>query len=260
MSDAGNNGTAVGPAIPASAATLLRFQVGRKDDEPERADVPVYLLAAPTDRLILAYRAGCVARGIRLPAPDEMAGAMALAIERTKQLEGLDPKVYDWHRSLIERALAFEDSTPKYERLVVEAGLNELEEALAASDPGVQKLRQKRTEYGAGSMRVACAVALRGWEHRDGRVEVAGLEATQATLDTISDDEQQAIGLYWLVQRNLTDAQKKTSDSPPPLPTTPTTTHEPGAPLPSSTDAPAASRRSRGTRSGTKPATATPVT
>lgn len=269
MSEAGINGNAAGPTIPASAETLLRFQVGKPAGEPEREGEPVYLLAAPTDKLILAYRAGCVSRGIRNPDDDEMAEVMAVTLERTKALQGLDDKTYEWHRSLIERYLALpplEDGAPKsYDRVVIVRGMQALQDALAGTDdapgdPAIMKLRAQRAGYGTASMRVACAVALRGWEHHEGQVEVLGLEATAATLAQVPEEAQQAIGLYWLLQRHLTDAQKKTSDSPLPSPTIPTTTPDNGVVPPSSTVAVKGSRRSRATRRGTNATISTPVT
>src|SRR5688572_15131407 len=86
------NGHAEGPTIPASADTLLRFQVGRKADEPEREDAPVDLLAAPTEKLHRAYRTGLVARGYRYPQDDEIIAEIRVWLDDMREAHAANPE------------------------------------------------------------------------------------------------------------------------------------------------------------------------
>lgn len=233
---------AEGPSIPASVDTLVRFQIGRKHDAPEDPTKPVYLLAPASTKLQLALTSAIAARGIEYPTDETMVAAIATAIDRAHMTEGLEPKVLDWYRSVIDRFMALpplkEGERPTFDRMAVVGAIQEIEEALAAPDNRIGLLRMKRRTCGRERIRVACAIGLRGWENRSGTVEVVGVEATPATLEQLSEEDQQAIGFFWMMQRSLSEAQKKTSDSPPPSDATPTTS-------PSTTRA----RRSKGSRS-----------
>src|SRR5688572_19396315 len=103
------NGHAEGPTIPASAETLLRFQVGKKADEPEREDAPVELLAAPTEKLHRAYRTGLVARGYRYPQDDEIIREIRVWLDDMREAHaanpehGIAPEIFDRRLRDIER-------------------------------------------------------------------------------------------------------------------------------------------------------------
>ncbi len=254
---AGVNGHAEGPTIPASVDTLVRFQIGRQADAPEDPDKPVFLLAAPSTKLILAYGAAIAARGIEYPDDETMVAAIATAIDRVHATDGLEPKVLDWYRSVVDRFMALpplkDGERPTFDRMAVVGAIQEIEEALATPENRIGTLRMKRRTCGRDRIRVACAVALRGWEHHAGTVEVVGTEATPATLEHLTEEEQQAIGVYWLTHRALTEAQKKTSASAPPSDVTPTTTPRRSGRARTG----AATGRSRVTRNGTSPTSAT---
>jgi hypothetical protein len=264
----GLNGSAEGPSIPASAETLVRFQIGTPMGQPEREGVPVQLLAGNSERLMRAYRAGLTARGIHNPSDDELLAALAFALENA-HANGMDEATYERFRTTIDRYVALpdlkKDERTTFERLALQGAINCLfdvcgrggndEEGRPNGDPYLQKLQGLRQNHFAESLKVGCAVALRGWEGREGTCEVIGDEASAASLAKIPDAEQQAIGLHWLTRAGLTLAQKKTSDSSPPSPTTLTTTPEAGSTTPSGK----ASSRSRGTKRGTKSSQSTPV-
>ena len=217
------NGRAEGPTIPASAGTLLRFQPGRKPDEPERADAPIWLLAGVSEKLRAVYRAALLARGIRNPSDEELVAALAFALEMAR--DGMAAEQFTKFASILERHQALpplgEGESESFDRLALKGGLAMLYRTCRVAHPDLDALLTLRETWFAESMKVACAVALRGAEQFDGTVEVVNDEATAATLAQIPEPTQQAIGLWWLSQGALTEAQKKTSGFAPLSPTTP---------------------------------------
>ena len=229
------NGTATGPTIPASAETLLRFQIGRGADEPERDDARVYLLAAPTEKLQRAFRSGLLSRGLRHPDNAEIVSAIALALDEMRASGAMSAEDFDRQFTFLERYEALEpwdsekDGPIPRERRIILAGFARLVGWASEHAPYVQELEQKRLRFQAEYPHVACGVALRGVEHDDTiTVDVVSHEATPATLAQIADEDKSAIGQYWLLQFALSAAQKKTSVSPPPSPTIPPTTRKAG--------------------------------
>ena len=296
MSEHAINGS-VGPVIPASAETLLRFQPGRADGEEEHAGEPVYLLAAPTEKLKRAYQAALTARGFKYPSDAELMSEIRVWLDDMREVHEQDPEqgiteaTFDRRMTDLERfherqVQVLEDARRKIKALSEAAkdGADDAavtaitSEKLSRTDqlvvdryqqlrrlasehcPGVQAMEQQRVRYVEAYQQVAAAVALRGWEGREGDVIVHGTEASAATMAQLDEDTQTQIGAHWREQSMLTEAQKKTSVLPPPSPTIPTTTPEAGSSRPSSTDAVADSPRSRATKSGTKSTTPTRVT
>ena len=292
----GLHGNAEGPVIPASAETLLRFQIGKAAGAEEQPDAPVYLLAAPTPKLQRAYQAALTARGFRYPTDAELMSEVRVWLDDLRHANTLNPEdgisesIFDRRMTDIERfherqvqlveeaqkklqamAEAVTDNDAEAvtkianERLSREDQLildryNQLRRIASEEYPRVKAIDEHRTRYLEANQKVAASIALRGWEGLPGVVEVLGTEASAATMAQLDDETQDQIGAFWLAQSRLTEAQKKTSDSPPPSSTTPTTTPEAGSSPPSSTAVAVASRRSRATRSGMKPSTPIPVT
>jgi hypothetical protein len=297
MSELAINGS-VGPVIPASAETLLRFQPGRQDGEEERAGEPVYLLAAPTEKLKRAYQAALTTRGFKYPSDAELMSEIRVWLDDMREVHERDPEqgiteaTFDRRMTDLERfherqVQVLEDARRKIQAMAAAAkdgGADDTALTAIASErlgradqlivdryqqlrrlasehcPGVQAMEQQRLRYVEAYQHVAACVALRGWEGRVGDVVVVGTEASAATMAQLDDATQEQIGTYWREQSTLTEAQKKTSALPPPSPTIPTTTPEAGSSHPSSTDAAGDSRPSRATKSGTKSTTPTRVT
>lgn len=263
MQTAGINGHATGPTIPASADTLLRFQVGKKADEPERDDAPVWLLAAPTEKLQRAYRAGLQARGLRYPQNDEIIQGIVLGLDKLHRDQAITDEDFAEHRRVIEQYEELPEwnaekdgPTMPWERRVVLAGFNRLFHWATEHVPYVQELQQKRVQFSETYPKIAFKVALRGAERAPHAVVVQGTEADDATVAPIDDETQTAGGAFWLAHSMLTAVQKKTSATPPPSPTTPKTTGRNSGKRRSAT----AGDRSPTTMNGTSPLPSIPVT
>jgi hypothetical protein len=262
MSDA-VTGSAEGPAYPASAKTLLRFQPGRPSDEPERTDAPVYLFAGHSDLIKSAIRAATSERGIRNPDDQELLRALAFAMELARK--DMDPALFAQYASLLERYQALppkaDGETDSFDRLSLGGGIEMLYEVCEASNERLAKLLKMRRTHWADTLRATFAVVLMGVERAEFTVERVGMEATGATLAHIPTNVQEQGGLHWMLRGTLTTEQKKTSDSAPPLPTTPEIIPSPGVSLPpSAPSSAAASSRSRTTKAGTTSTRTTPVT
>lgn len=252
------NGRAEGPTIPASATTLLRFQPGRKADEPERPDARVYVLAGISERIRAAHRAALAAQGVRNPTDEELIEALAFALELAR--DGIEAGQFAKFASILERFQSLAPlepgAKPTFDRMALEGGMAMLYRTCRASNADLDALLKQRETWLPRMCAVACSVALREIVPAEGEEPIAvtfeGDQVSPSVLPEIPEDIQQTIGLWWLSQGALSEAQKKTSGSAPPSDTTPETTH------PANDAAPGlkATGRSRGTKSGTAKASA----
>lgn len=247
------NGHAEGPTIPASATTLLRLQPGRKQDEPERRDARVYVLAGVSERLRAAHRAALLARGVRNPSDEELVQALAFALELAR--DGIDAAQFAKFSGIIERYQALtplgEGEKPSFDRLAAEGGMAMLYRTCRASNADLDALLKQRETYYARTFATVCAVALREIVPAEDEPPITltfdGDQVSAESLAQIPDEMQQQIGLWWLTQGTLSAAQKKTSGSALPSDTTPETIPPASADVPG----PKATARSRGTKRGT---------
>jgi hypothetical protein len=253
------NGHADGPTIPASADTPLRFQLGKKPDEPERLDAPAYRLRGA--KATIDYHGGMTARGFRYPPQAEVVQAIVLGIESVRLRGQLPDDVYAEKQKVIEDyeqlpAWDVEKDGPKpWARRVLEAQWADLYRWAEEQVPAIAEIQRKRQRWQTEWPRAVCRAVLLGWERREGECVIVDGEATDATLALLEDETIVAITTYWLAMAMLSKAQKKTSDSPPPSDATPKTIPPDNAAVPSVVGI----GRSRGTKRGTKPSSSTPA-
>jgi hypothetical protein len=228
MSEAAMNGAVVEIPLPASTKALIRFQPGRDFAAPEIEDARVYVLAMPTPELISAYVTALASAGIVNVTREHYREAIMLGLEECLAAGTITAEQHAENWDIFERYCEQElepwdkkDGPEPRERKVLRAAFNRLEAFIAEVMPYYQDLRGRTVRNHLRQRRIMVRVALRGWERRDGLCVVEGDMATEATVAQIPDVDVLAIAAFWPGAQELTEAQKKTSDSPSPSPTSP---------------------------------------
>ena len=219
MAEAATNGDAGEHMLPASADTLIRFQIGAAG-KPERADAAVFLLCTPTGRLVAAASNAVNRLGLNPVTSEEYRAAIILTLEESRTApEPLRITEEEYQRNVAvfttyvdRKPWPKADGPEPWDRRLLDAKFTQLENWVAGRSPFYRDLRVQEVENRIKRNAVICSFALRGWERREGTCEVVGDRATEATIALLSEGEQGAIATHWLAAQFLSAAQKKTSD------------------------------------------------
>lgn len=226
MAEAEVNGTAVEHPLPASAAALARFQLGRAADAPERPDAPVYLVRVATGELDSAILMAQATAGIVKVTPQHYRDAILIGLEEAHAKGHVSDEDYATYSAVYDDFLsldpwdAAEGPEPR-ERKILAARFRTLQDYIAEISPRYQQLAARAVTNLVREKALVCQFVLAGWEQRDDLCVIQDKRVLPECIATLTEVEQMAIAAFYDTTRGMTEAQKKTSASPSPSPASP---------------------------------------
>lgn len=257
MLDVAVNGAAGELPLPASASALMRYQVGRKFDDPELPELPVYKVRIATGALDAAIMLATATAGIVRVTPQVYRDTVLVGLEDAHATRGADgqPLVadedYERYLTVFEEFIALEPWDPEEgpeprERKLLAARFRMLSDFVAEISPRYQRLNARAVTNMVREKALVCQHVLAGWEQREGLCVITDHVATAETVAQLTVIEQLAIADCYERSRTLTAEQKKSLRLPSPSPVVPNGS-------PSASSDPATGRRGKSAAKATPP-------